>query len=93
VPFALPEYHPPNFDEPPLVDMLPVNFRPVAQPGVAPEEYHATSIFPEYYQIRKGDWRLLQESRMDCVVVMERDGHSRPGIARKVLTMKEFRAA
>jgi hypothetical protein len=82
VPFVLPEYLHPRFSEPPLTDMPPVVFRPVSQAGVAPQEYHATSIFPEYYQIRKGDWILLQDSRMDCVVVMERDGS---------LKVREFR--
>ncbi len=82
MPFVLPEYHPPSFDERPLADMPPVKFRSVTQPGVAPETYHATSIFPEYYQIHKGDWRLLKESRMDCVVVMARD---------ESLKVKEFR--
>jgi lysine-ketoglutarate reductase/saccharopine dehydrogenase-like protein (TIGR00300 family) len=74
VPFVLPDYNLPSFEEPPLVNMPPVIFRAVIQPGVAPAEYHATSIFPEYYQIEKGDWKLLRESRMDCVAVMEQDG-------------------
>jgi hypothetical protein len=82
VPFVLPKYNPPKFDEPPIVDMPPVIFRPVTRSGVAPEEYHATSIFPEYLQIKRGEWRLLPESRMDCVVVMGRDGS---------LKVKEFR--
>jgi lysine-ketoglutarate reductase/saccharopine dehydrogenase-like protein (TIGR00300 family) len=74
VPFVLPEYIPPSFEEPPLVNFPPVQFRAVTQPGVAPDEYHATSIFPEYFQVQKDDWRLLRESRMDCVVVLDQDG-------------------
>ena len=73
MPFVLPEYQLPPFGEPPLAEMPPVVFRLVTQPGVAPENYHATSVFPEYYQVEKGDWRLLRESRMDCVAVLERD--------------------
>jgi hypothetical protein len=82
VPFTLPEYNIPLFDRTPLADMPLVRFRPAIQAGVAPEAYHATSIFPEYFQIEKGDWRLIPESRMDCVVVIDRNGS---------LKVKEFR--
>ena len=50
--------------------------------GVAPAGYHATSIFPEYFQLEKGAWRLIHESRMDCTVVLE---------AGRSLSVKEFR--
>ncbi len=36
----------------------------------APEGFHATSIFPEYFKIN-GEWLLAEESRMDCVAVFE----------------------
>lgn len=38
--------------------------------GVAPEHYHAMSIFPEYFKVN-GQWLLAEESRMDCVAVYE----------------------
>lgn len=38
--------------------------------GVAPENYHAMSIFPEYFRVG-GRWMLAEESRMDCVAVLE----------------------
>jgi len=57
-------------------------FAPVRQTGLAPENYHVTTIFPEYYQVRKGHWILLRNSRMDCVVVRTPDGS---------LVVKEFR--
>ncbi len=41
---------------------------------MAPQGYHATSIYPEYFHVRKGAWRLIEESRMDCVVVLEKHG-------------------
>ena len=69
MPFTLPSYHPPDFTRPPLTDAPLVSFAPVSEPGVAPENYHATSIFPEYYHFAKGHWVLLPHSRMDCVVV------------------------
>lgn len=82
MPFVLPVYDPPRFDSPPLIDAPVVKFEEVTLKGVAPENYHATSIYPEYFQVAKGEWRLLAESRMDCVVVLEPDGS---------LAVKEFR--
>jgi len=80
--FGLPRYNPPEFNNSPLVGAPTVVFEKVKQPGVAPENYHATSIYPEYFHIRKGEWLLLKESRMDCIVVLEKSGS---------LEVKEFR--
>ena len=80
--FSLPTYNPPDFNQRQFLDAPMVAFERVAQPGVAPENYHATSIYPEYFHIRKGEWRLLKESRMDCVVALRQDGS---------LEVKEFR--
>jgi lysine-ketoglutarate reductase/saccharopine dehydrogenase-like protein (TIGR00300 family) len=80
--FHLPTYKAPDFSKPPFVDAPKVTFEKVKFPGVAPENYHATSIYPEYFQLNKMEWVLLKESRMDCVVVREKDGS---------LNVKEFR--
>ena len=69
MPFTLPEYHPPDFNRPPVVNAPEVKFEPVVTAGVAPNNYHGTSVYPEYFQLGKGAWRLVEESRMDCVVV------------------------
>jgi len=82
MPFTLPAYSPPDFSRPPLKDAPLVRLAPVVQPGAAPDDYHATSIFPEYYQLEPGHWVLLADSRMDCVVVLRPDGR---------LVVKEFR--
>jgi hypothetical protein len=82
MPFTLPAYHPPDFSQPPLRDAPAVVFAPVAAAGIAPDNYHATTIFPEYYQLSRGFWVLLQNSRMDAVVVLAPDGS---------LAVKEFR--
>ena len=37
--------------------------------GVAPENYHSTSMYPEYFKIN-GKWTLAKESRMDSSVVI-----------------------
>jgi hypothetical protein len=71
--FALPPYQPPDFTAIPLRDAPLVTFNTVELDGVAPEDYHATSVFPEYFHIRPGQWQLLIESRMDCVVVQRPD--------------------
>lgn len=80
--FHLPRYVPPDFGNPPLVECPVARFEPVVEPGVAPEDYHGTTIFPEYVQVDRGRWVLIRESRMDCVVVRGPDG---------VLRVKEFR--
>ena len=80
--FSLPAYQPPDFTRPPLHNAPVVRFAPVLTDGLAPENYHATTIFPEYYQVQKGHWVLLQNSRMDCVVVRTPD---------ESLVVKEFR--
>ena len=41
--------------------------------GVAPENYHSTSMYPEYFKIG-GKWTLAKESRMDSSVVLCDDG-------------------
>ncbi|MBI4799444.1 MAG: hypothetical protein HY794_12120 [Desulfarculus sp.] len=73
MPFSLPTYHPPRFHESPLAGAPLARFAPAPADGVAPQGYHATSIFPEYLQVEPGVWRLLKQSRMDCVVA--RTGH------------------
>ncbi len=80
--FTLPHYREPDFTVPPLTTAPCVRFAPVTAEGIAPEGYHATSIFPEYFQLEPGAWHLAAESRMDCVVVRE---------AGDRLTVREFR--
>lgn len=80
--FVLPRYNPPDFTRPPFEQAPMVVFEKVKQEGVAPGNYHATSIYPEYFHILQGKWTLLKETRMDCVVVLEKEGS---------LQVKEFR--
>lgn len=82
MPFKLPPFSPPDFTSPPFIHAPTVIFEKVTQKGGAPEDYHATSIYPEFFQIRKGQWLLPENSRMDCVVVLE---------GRDRLSVKEFR--
>ena len=79
--FKLRPYRHPDFTEQRFIDAPEANFVATDRDFYAPEGYHATAIFPEYFKIG-GKWQLAPESRMDCVVVHEPDGS---------LSVKEFR--
>lgn len=72
--FKLPEFNPPDFTAPSLREAPVVQFKEVEKAGTAPEGYHATSIYPEYFQVRKGEWVLARDSRMDCVALLTAGG-------------------
>lgn len=79
--FELKKYTAPDFNSDELRNAPDALFLPAQSDFVAPEGYHATTIFPEYFK-RNGEWRLAEESRMDCVVVEGSDGE---------FSVKEFR--
>lgn len=68
--FALRQYHEPDFSSPALANAPEACLAAVEKDGVAPRNYHAMSIYPEYFKIG-GKWILAEESRMDCVAVYE----------------------
>ncbi|MBO4364743.1 MAG: hypothetical protein J5804_00435 [Eggerthellaceae bacterium] len=70
MPFELQKYYAPDFNAQQFADAPNAALRPSPMRGVAPEGYHAMSIFPEYFKI-EGRWILAKESRMDCVPVYE----------------------
>ena len=72
MPFVLEPYRAPDFTEERFVSAPDAVIVPAPADGVAPEGYHAMSIFPEYFKVG-GAWLLAEESRMDCVAVV-RDG-------------------
>ena len=61
-------YTAPDFSQERFARAPDAAVRPSPGDGVAPEGYHAMSIFPEYFKLG-GVWTLAQESRMDCVPV------------------------
>lgn len=65
--FSLPSYIPPDFSI--LKNSPCIVTAQVKIDGVAPDGYHAMSIFPEYFNVR-GNWILPENSRMDCVAVL-----------------------
>lgn len=68
--FRLKTYQAPDFTKPQLVNAPEAVLEPAPFDKVAPEGYHATTIFPEYFKVGN-QWLLAGESRMDCVAVYE----------------------
>ncbi len=66
--FTLPAYSEPDFSL--LLGSPDASFIPCPKDGVAPKNFHAMSIYPEYFKVN-GKWLLAEESRMDCVPVLE----------------------
>ena len=71
--FELPLYRAPDFSVPALRGAPDARTAPAPADGVAPEGYHSTSMYPEYFKLG-GAWRLAEESRMDSSVVLRPDG-------------------
>ena len=68
--FQLAPYTAPDFAALSLENAPDARLARVEKDFVAPENYHATTIFPEYFKVG-GQWRLAAESRMDCVAVWD----------------------
>ena len=71
--FVMPVYHEPDFSREELMSAPDVLTAPAEMDGVAPEYFHSTSMFPEYFKIG-GQWKLAGQSRMDSSVVIRPDG-------------------
>lgn len=70
--FEIVRYVPPDFSLPRFVNAPDVSTVPAPRDGVVPDDFYATTIFPEYFKIG-GEWILVEGSRMDCCIVI-RDG-------------------
>ena len=68
--FELRKYTAPDFSAERFQSAPNAVLQAVEKDGVAPLNFHAMSIFPEYFKI-DGQWLLAEESRMDCVAVYE----------------------
>ncbi|MCI8454774.1 MAG: hypothetical protein HFE84_09200 [Lachnospiraceae bacterium] len=71
--FQMPEYQHPDFSLPQFINAPDAAWARAEVDGVAPENYHSTSMYPEYFKI-DGKWLLAEESRMDASVVIRSDG-------------------
>lgn len=72
--FNMPKYNHPDFTQAQFINAPEVKYLLVEKEGVAPEYFHSTSMYPEYFKIG-GRWILAEESRMDSSVVLCEDGH------------------
>ncbi len=66
--FKLPEYIAPDFTKEPFISAPDVKTEKAGE-GFIPENFYATTIFPEYFKIG-GKWKMITQSRMDCSVVI-----------------------
>lgn len=64
-----PEYRAPDFTKEPFRSAPDAAVSPAGD-GFLPEQFYATTIYPEYVKIG-GVWKLLKDSRMDCAVVIK----------------------
>ena len=70
--FELLSYTKPDFTKDCFENAPDAAVMPAPLDKTAPENYHATTIFPEYFKM-DGRWILAEESRMDCVAVWENE--------------------
>ncbi|MBQ1391700.1 MAG: hypothetical protein IIY82_08115 [Firmicutes bacterium] len=68
--FTLPKYREPDFSDPLFTNAPDAVLLPSPRDKAAPDHFHATSIFPEYFKI-DGEWLLAEDTRMDCVAVYD----------------------
>lgn len=69
--FKLPNYIEPDFTQEKFVKAPNAVLQAAPVDRAAPKNFHATSIYPEYFKV-DGKWYLAEDSRMDCVPVFEK---------------------
>lgn len=70
---VIPPYHAPDFNQALFTSAPDARWEAAPMDGVAPENFHSTSMFPEYFKLG-GKWTLAVQSRMDASVVISADG-------------------
>jgi lysine-ketoglutarate reductase/saccharopine dehydrogenase-like protein (TIGR00300 family) len=68
----MPVYSTPDFSLPRFLQAPEITAEPAPGDGILPDDFYATTIYPEYFKI-SGEWQLIRNPRMDCAVVL-RDG-------------------
>ncbi len=66
----MPKYKEPDFTEKRFTEAPNATLMTAPREKAAPKNFHATSIFPEYFKI-DGRWHLAEDSRMDAVPVWD----------------------
>ena len=82
--FEMPKYHHPDFEQDFLKNAPNARLEEVKVDGISPRNYHALSVFPEYFKIN-GKWVLAVQSRMDTV------GVARDEVGNERVEIVEFR--
>ncbi|PIE97674.1 MAG: hypothetical protein CR988_06885 [Treponema sp.] len=82
--FKIPTYRHPDLEQSFLKDAPNAKLVEAPEDGISPADYHALSVFPEYFKIN-GKWILATESRMDTVCVAD----DTPG--KESVSIVEFR--
>ncbi len=67
--FKLPEYAVPDFSKAIFKTAAVINTVPAPGDGLLPDNFYATTIYPEYFKI-ENNWQLINAPRMDCAVVI-----------------------
>lgn len=80
----IPKYTEPDFNQDFLMNAPNATLIEVEIEGVSPANYHALSVFPEYFKINN-KWVLAIESRMDTVCV------ARDEVGKESVDIVEFR--
>ena len=68
--FKLPFYRTPDFEGPEYRNAPEVRTVDAPDDGILPDDFYATTIYPEYFKI-DDSWRLIDAPRMDCTVVIQ----------------------
>lgn len=82
--FKMLEYYHPNFNEEIFKDAPNCTLVEAEMDGISPRNYHALSMYPEYFKVN-GKWILATESRMDTVCVVD------DSLGEEKLDIVEFR--
>ena len=69
----IPKYYAPDVEAEKFVNAPDARYVEAPMDGVAPEGFHSTSMFPEYFKL-DGQWVLAEKSRMDSSVVIDATG-------------------
>jgi lysine-ketoglutarate reductase/saccharopine dehydrogenase-like protein (TIGR00300 family) len=80
--FELPVYKAPDFEASRFTSAPDAHAVPAPGDGILPDDFYATSIYPEYFKLQ-GRWTLIDAARMDCAVVIL-DGRPIATEARRV---------
>lgn len=80
--FRLPAYNAPDFSDKAYKLAPCARTLPAPSDGTLPEDFYATTIYPEYFKIG-GEWKLIEGARMDCCAVI-RNGKAHAVEARCV---------